>query len=79
MSRRQNGGLDPPAGDEVVAERLRRHLTFLGLTHSLAHLDELLTWATRERPGATALLEHVLGAEVGSKLSGRIDRRVMQS
>jgi len=79
MSRRQGGGLDPPVGDDGVAERLRRHLTFLGLTHSLAHLDELLSWATRERPSATALLEHVLGDEVGSKLEGRIERRVLQS
>jgi len=49
------------------------------LTSTRAHLDELLAWATRERPGSTALLEHVLGAEVGSKLEGRIERRVVNS
>ncbi|XXY47515.1 hypothetical protein WME91_46680 [Sorangium sp. So ce269] len=76
MSRRQSSGNDPPLGDDVVAERLRRHLGFLGLTHSLARLDELLAWATRERPGATALLEHVLGAEVASKVDARVARRV---
>jgi DNA replication protein DnaC len=79
MSRRQTGGHDPPADGDLVTEQLRRHLTFLGLTYGLAHLDELLAWATRERPGATALLEHVLGAEVASKLEGRIARRVAVS
>jgi DNA replication protein DnaC len=49
------------------------------LTHTLGHLDELLDWATRERPGSTALLEHVLGAEVGSKVEGRIERRLVNS
>jgi DNA replication protein DnaC len=79
MSKRQSSGDDPPLGDDVVAERLRRHLGFLGLTHSLAHLDELLAWATRERPGTTALLEHVLGGEVASKLEARVARRVIAS
>jgi len=49
------------------------------LTHTLGHLDELLAWATRERPGGTALLEHILGAEVGSKAEGRIERRLVTS
>jgi DNA replication protein DnaC len=49
------------------------------LTHTLAELDALLAWATRERAGPTALLEHILGAEVGSKLQGRIDRRIANS
>ena len=66
-----------PAGDDnLVTERLRRHLEFLGLTLTLAELDERLAWATRERPGATALLEHVLGVEVAHKLEKRIARRV---
>jgi DNA replication protein DnaC len=67
---------DPLTGDDTTVARLRRHLTFLGLTHTLHHLDERLAWATRERPAATALLEHLLGAEVGAKLEGRIARRV---
>ena len=49
------------------------------MTHTLGHLDELLAWATRERPGSTALLEHVLGAEVGSKVEGRLERRLVTS
>jgi DNA replication protein DnaC len=49
------------------------------LTHTLAELDTLLAWATRERAGPTALLEHILGAEVGSKLQGRIARRIANS
>jgi hypothetical protein len=68
-----------PAGDDLVLERLRRHLQFLGLTHTRAALDEHLAWATRERPGATALFEHVLAAEVGAKLEQRINYRVLSS
>jgi DNA replication protein DnaC len=63
----------------VVVERLRRHLAYLGLTHTLSTLDELLAWATRERPGHTALLEHVLGAEVDRKSAARLDRRIRVS
>jgi DNA replication protein DnaC len=79
MPKRPSGGNDPPVGDDLIVERLRRHLTFLGLTHTLAKLDEQLAWATRERPGATALLEHLLGDEVGSKLDARIERRLITS
>jgi DNA replication protein DnaC len=79
MPKRPSSGNDPPADADLALERLRRHLVFLGLTHTLDHLDELLAWATRERPGATALLEHILGAEVGGKLEGRIARRVANS
>jgi DNA replication protein DnaC len=80
MHQRKKGGRDdPPTGDDPTVERLRRHLTFLGLTHTLSQLDERLAWATRERPAATALLEHLLGAEVGAKLEGRITRRVETS
>jgi DNA replication protein DnaC len=65
--------------DAVVLDRLRRHLTYLGLTHTLASLDEQMAWATRERPGHTALLEHVLGAEVDQKSAARLDRRIRTS
>lgn len=37
----------------------------------LAALDERLAWTTREGPSATALLEHVLGAEAAHKLEHR--------
>ena len=57
-----HAGDRPAATDALVLAALRRHLEFLGLTLTLAELDERLAWATRERPGATALLEHVLGA-----------------
>lgn len=46
------------------------------MTHTLHQLDEQLAWATRERPASTSLLEHILSAEVGAKLEGRIARRV---
>ena len=64
---------------DLTLERLRRHLQFLGLSHSLAALDEQLEWATRERPGPTALIEHLLAAEVAHKLEARINRRVDRS
>lgn len=63
----------------LLVQRLRGHLQYLGLTHTLASLDELLAWATRERPGHTALLEHVLAAEVDHKSTARIDRRIRVS
>jgi DNA replication protein DnaC len=68
-----------PADADAVASRLREHLRFLGLTHTLAHLDELLIWATRERPTGAALLEHGLGREVEHKLEQRITSRVDRS
>lgn len=80
MSKR-NAGNDPPpstaaADDAAVLERLRRHLQFLELTHTLATLDDLLASAAKERPGFAAWLERFLGAEVARKLDQRITRRV---
>jgi DNA replication protein DnaC len=79
MPKRPSNASDPSPDADLTLERLRRHLVFLGLTHTLGQLDELLAWATRERAGPTALLEHILGAEVGGKLEGRIARRVATS
>ena len=79
MAKRSSSGSDPPPEPDLARERLLRHLGFLGLTHLLGHLDELLAWATRERPGVTALLEHLLAAEVASKHEGRIARRIATS
>lgn len=63
-------------GDDAVLARLRQHIEFLGLTRTLREIDDRLAWATRERPGATALLEHVLGLEAAHKLEQRITRRI---
>jgi DNA replication protein DnaC len=65
--------------ESVLLTRLQAHLDFLGLTHTKRQLDELLAWARRERPGATELLEHILGAEVEQKRESRIGRRVDRS
>lgn len=65
--------------DDELREQLRGHLRFLGLTLTLAELDERLAWATHERPGATALLAHVLGCEAAHKLERRIERRIKTS
>jgi DNA replication protein DnaC len=46
------------------------------LTRTLDELDARLAWAARERPGPTALLEHVLCAEAAHKLEQRVARRI---
>jgi DNA replication protein DnaC len=79
QAKRKPGGDTAAGDDDLVLERLRRHLQFLGLTRTLDELDERLAWAVRERPGPTALLEHVLGAEVAHKLEQRIGRRIDRS
>jgi DNA replication protein DnaC len=68
-----------PGDPDLTTERLRRHLAFLGLTHTLEQLDAHLEWATRERPALTHVLEHVLAAEVDHKLDRRISHRVDRS
>lgn len=72
---RGTGGHD----DDLVVQRLRRHLEFLGLTRTLAELDELLATATRERPSATNLLEQILGREAAQRLEKRIETRIDKS
>ncbi len=67
---------DAPA---VLVERVVRHLTYLGLNHTVACLDEHLAWASRERPAHTAFFEHVLAAEVDHKSAARIERRIQIS
>lgn len=81
MAKTKTDPIDRPAAlpsdaPVVVVERLRRHLAYLGLTHTLGALDDLLAWASHERPGHTALLEHVLAAEVDHKSAARLDRRI---
>lgn len=66
----------PPEDPALLLERLARHLAYLGLTHTMGCLDELLAWASRERPAYTALLEHVLAAEVDHKSAARLERRI---
>lgn len=63
----------------MLLERLRRHLKFLGLNQALSKLDDLLDWATQNRPGYTALLEHVLCVEVDHKSVSRICYRFIKS
>ncbi len=60
-------------------ERLRRHLEVLGLTHTSAHLEEYLDWATRERVSPSALLDRVLGEQAQVKRERRIERRIETS
>ncbi len=74
MARDRDGPDDP----ELIA-RLRRALAVLGLTHTAAHLEEYLAWATRERPAPSALLERVFGEQAHLKRERRIERRIEQS
>ncbi len=66
----------PRVTDDALRARLCAHLSFLGLTHTRSSLDEHLAWARRERPGHSALLEHLLAAEVAHKTEQRICRRI---
>jgi len=65
--------------ERLVVERLRRHLAYLGLTHTGATLGERLAWASRERPAHSAMLEHVLAAEVDHTSQARLTRRIHSS
>jgi len=64
---------------DVLTDRLRQHLQILGLKQTEEKLEELLAWATREKPAATALLERVLGDEAAHKIQHRIERRIALS
>lgn len=76
----QNPDLAAAANDPtVVLDRLRRHLVYLGLSHTADTLDHLLASATTERPGYTDFLERALGAEVDHKSSARLERRIWTS
>jgi DNA replication protein DnaC len=68
-----------PIPDDALLERLRRHLEFLGLSHTLGRLDEHLAWVAREKPAPTSVLERVLGEEAAHKLERRILRRFQSS
>jgi DNA replication protein DnaC len=64
---------------DAIVERLRRHLEFLGLNHTLGLLNEHLACAIREKPAPSGFFEHVLGVEAAWKLERRIERRIAQS
>lgn len=51
----------------------------LGLTHTSAHIEEYLDWATRERVSPSALLDRVLGEQAQVKRERRIERRIEAS
>jgi DNA replication protein DnaC len=70
--------LDPPDAD-AVTEQIQRSLRVLGLTHTLASLDDLLAWAAHDKPAAGVLLARVLGDEAAHKLEQRIVRRIASS
>ncbi|HEY6723930.1 MAG TPA: IS21-like element helper ATPase IstB [Polyangiaceae bacterium] len=79
MAGRKSNNNSTGGSDDDIIVRLRRHLAFLGLTRTLQELDTLFAWATKERPGHAALLEHALAQEVATKSEQRINRRVQTS
>jgi DNA replication protein DnaC len=79
MAKRTTSKTNPLICDEQLMLRLRQHLSFLRLSHTDKHLDELLAWARKARPSPLALIEHVLGQEVDTKREARIERRVHTS
>ncbi|MGE5130913.1 MAG: IS21-like element helper ATPase IstB [Sphingomonadaceae bacterium] len=68
-----------PTGPDELIERLTRHLDCLGLKLTRDKIEEYLAWATREKPAAGQLLEHIFGQEAAFKLERRIDRRISVS
>ncbi len=68
QQRRGDGATGSGLDDDPILQRLRRHLEFLGLTRTPAELEDQLSWAMHERPGAIALFEHILGREVAQRL-----------
>lgn len=69
----------PPAGEDNVLERLRRHLEVLKLEHILEHLGPHLEWATRESPAPSTLLERMFGEQAAVRLEKRVERRIQLS
>jgi DNA replication protein DnaC len=68
----------PPGPDDIL-DRLRRHLEFLDLKYALGHLDEYLTWVTREKPAATVLLERIFSEQAAAVRERRVERRFVTS
>lgn len=68
-----------PKDPTQILERLRHHLQLLGLTHTLEQLDQHLAWAQQHKPGPSALLEQILGAEAAKTLERRVERRIQGS
>jgi len=74
-----SGRRPPKLSPDATVERLRGFLEFLGLTHTLAQLQDHLAWAARENPSPTGWLEHVLAEEVAIKREQRVERRIRLS
>jgi DNA replication protein DnaC len=68
----------PPTPEELQ-DRIQRHLDVLGLNHVRLHLDDYLSWALKEKPSPSALLDRVLGEEAARKVELRIERRICMS
>ena len=69
----------PDDRPDDIRERLQRHLELLGLTRTLELLDDHLSWALKDKPPPTVLLEHILGEEAARRRERRVERRIATS
>jgi DNA replication protein DnaC len=69
----------PDDRPDDILERLNRHLELLGLTRTLELLDEHLSWALKDKPPPTVLLERILGEEAARRRERRVERRIATS
>jgi DNA replication protein DnaC len=66
--------------EDDLRTRLQGHIRDLGLIGlDDGRLDQQLSWAVREKPSYTALLERVLGQVAGLRRERRVERRIKQS
>ncbi len=78
--RSRAAGPTAPTTDGDVRLRLRKHIRTLGLIGlDDGRLDQDLSWALREEPSYTALLERVLGQAAALRRERRVERRIKES
>lgn len=70
---------DNPPDETVLLARLRSLLQRLGLRALGDSLDEIFSWARKERPSAAALLERALAADAAEIHQRAIERRLRSS
>lgn len=63
----------------AVREKVRQHLSRLGLVEVEERLDEHLVWAAKEKPSYEQLVERILGEAAGRRHEYRVERRIETS
>jgi len=65
--------------ESLLETRVRKHLDVLGLPCLHKSLDEILTWARKERPGALSLIERAVAADAELFTTRAIEGRLKAS